>query len=306
MRESDPSPGSNFEIEITVGGADATTERVQIENNGNEINVRFPLDESKSYVYPDGPGRTTIHVEDNVGWLSRLLGKDAIKVSRSGSGLEIWADAKVLVPHGKTLIVDHGVGQIVAHDVQGDMELATNSGGIEVDDVRGAVSIDTGSGSVTVADIDGDVLVDTGSGSVSVKDVRAKSVHVDTGSGSVRLEDVDTSMLYVDTGSGGVTAHGVGADELTIDTGSGSVTLELERMGQGSFEIDTGSGGINLTLPEDASVEVEADTGSGGVHLDLADLDLRRKDDDRAEFVIGGGRAKMRLDTGSGSIRVSQ
>jgi hypothetical protein len=304
--------GSDFQITIHVRGDDASADRVQIESSplpgdGGEIRVRFPLDESRKYVYPDGPGSTTMYDDgDDTGWLSKIFGKGGIKVSRSGSGLEIWADAKVLVPKGKTLIVDHGVGKIHAHDIQGALELDTSSGGVEVDDVRGAVTIDTGSGSVTVADVDGDLLVDTGSGRVTVSDVQADKVHVDTGSGSVTLEDVDTESLYVDTGSGGVDADGVGADELTIDTGSGSVALELARMGHGKFEIDTGSGGIDLKLPADASAEVEADTGSGGVRLNLAGIDVRHSDDDEAEFVIGGGLAKMTLDTGSGSIRISQ
>ena len=301
--------GSTFDIEIQVRGSDATRERVQIETVDKrqaEVHVRFPLDESKRYVYPEASGETSIQVEEGTSWLAMLLGKGTIKVSKSGRGLEIWADVIVRVPHGKTLVVDHGVGKIIASDVQGDLELDTSSGPIEVDDVRGAVSVDTGSGSVTVADIDGDVMVDTGSGRVSLSDVRAKLVHVDTGSGRVQLEDIDTSTLYIDTGSGGVEAEGVGADELTIDTGSGSVTLELARMGQGTFVIDTGSGSIDLKLPADASAKVDADTGSGGVRIDLADYDLRHEDDGEAEFVIGDGLAKLSLDTGSGSIRVSQ
>jgi DUF4097 and DUF4098 domain-containing protein YvlB len=99
----------------------------------------------------------------------------------------------------------------------------------------------------------------------------------------------------------------VSADDLTIDTGSGSVTLQLDRMGSGSFEIDTGSGGIDLHLPPDASADVSADTGGGRIWLDLTgDYRMRHEEDDEAEFTIGAGDAKLTLDTGSGSIRISQ
>jgi len=302
--------GADFEIEIHVQGSDATPDRVRVEiDDGRkaEVNIRFPLDESKHYVYPKASGETSFSIDDGGSWLAKLFGSGNIKISKSGRGLEIWADATVRVPRGKSLIVDHGAGTIVVNDVEGDLELGTHSGPIEVDDVEGSVSVDTGSGRVTVANINGNLLVDTGSGSVTVRDVRADSVHVDTGSGNVSLEGVDGSTVYVDTGSGGVKAEGIGADDLTIDTGSGSVSLQLDRMGSGSFVIDTGSGGIQLQLPENASARVSADTGSGGVRLDLAGkVRMHHEDDDEAEFTIGDGAASITLDTGSGSIRVSQ
>jgi len=303
--------GAEFEIEIHVQGSDATPDRVQIEiDDGRraEVNIRFPLDESKRYVYPKTHGETSFSIDDDGGsWLAKLFGSGNIKISKSGSGLEIWADATVRMPRGKSLIVDHGAGTIVVNDVEGDLELGTRSGPIEVDDAEGSVSIDTGSGHVSVADVNGNLLVDTGSGHVTVSDVQADSVHLDTGSGNVALEGVDGSKVYVDTGSGSVKAEGIGADDLTIDTGSGSVSLVLDRMGSGSFVIDTGSGGIRLQLPGNASARVSADTGSGGITLDLAsNFRMHHEDDDEAEFTIGDGAANLTLDTGSGSIRVSQ
>lgn len=304
--------GSSFEVEIRVQGSDATPDRVVIETTQGrnaEVDIRFPLDESRRfcYVYPEASGSTSFSLDEDSSWLAKLFGSGNVKVSKSGGGLEIWADVRVPVPRGKMLVVDHGVGTIIAQDVDGGLELSTRSGPVQVDDVRGPVSVDTGSGRVSLADIAGDLHVDTGSGGVTASDVRSDSVLIDTGSGRMELEDVDCAILEVDTGSGGVRAEGIGADELTIDTGSGSVTLELERMGTGSFVIDTGSGSIELRLPENASVDVVADTGSGGIELDLAPgYRMRREGEDEAELTIGGGEAHLLLDTGRGSIRISQ
>jgi DUF4097 and DUF4098 domain-containing protein YvlB len=307
--------GSDFEIEVRVQGSDATPDRVEIrveEGRRADVTILFPLDESKRYVYPRlNGGNVSFSANDDSGsWLSKLfgaIGNGNIKVRGSGSGLEIWADVTVRVPRGKSVVIDNGVGTVVARDVDADLNLATNSGHVEVTGATGSVSVDTGSGHVTVAHVEGPLHLDTGSGHVSVTDVEAKSVHVDTGSGHVDLDDVDSSTVYVDTGSGRVEARAVSADDLVIDTGSGSVTLQLERMGGGEFVIDTGSGGIDLRLPPDASADVKVDTGSGGIELDLTgSYRMRHQEEDEAEFTIGGGDADVMLDTGSGSVRISQ
>ena len=307
--------GSDFEIEVHVQGGDATPDRVEVrieEGRRAAVTILFPLDESKHYIYPRlNGGNVSFSANDDRGsWLSKLfgaLGNGNVKVKGSGRGLEIWADVTVRVPQGKSVVIDNGVGTVEARDVEADLNLATASGAVEVVGATGSVSIDTGSGHVTVAHVQGPLHLDTGSGHVSVKDVRAKDVHVDTGSGRVELDGVDSSTVHVDTGSGRVEARAVSVDDLVIDTGSGSVTLQLDRMGGGEFVIDTGSGSIDLRLPPDASADVKVDTGSGGIELDLSGSHrIRHQEEDEAEFTIGGGDADVILDTGSGSVHISQ
>jgi DUF4097 and DUF4098 domain-containing protein YvlB len=99
----------------------------------------------------------------------------------------------------------------------------------------------------------------------------------------------------------------VSTDSANIDTGSGSVTLQLDRMGDGDYRIDTGSGRITLVLPADASADVTAETGSGGIDVDLAEgVEIRRREEDEISLRIGDGRSRVRLDTGSGSIRITR
>jgi hypothetical protein len=304
--------GPDFEIRVRVQGADATADRVPLvidEGRRAEVTIRFPLDESKRYVYPRMKGgNMSFSVSDaDAGWLTRLLDLGGGNVKVSGRGLEIWADVVVLAPRGGEVVIEHGAGTIEARDVEADLDLSIRSGPVDVLGAGGSVSVDTGSGNVKVANIDGELHVDTGSGNVSASHVTGNNVHVDTGSGRVDLDGVVSSSLHVDTGSGGVDARAVSADDLTIDTGSGSVALQLDRMGGGSFDIDTGSGSIDLRLPPDASVDVEADTGGGGITLDLTgDYRVRHEEKNEAELTIGGGDAELELDTGSGSIHISQ
>ncbi len=305
--------GKDFIVEITIQGADANEGLISIEDTGDTLTLVFPRE--GSFVYPRlGSGsRTNISMSsDSNGWLSDVMGslmkRGRIEVRGSGSGIEVWADLVIKVPAGRELTVLHGVGEVKANDVDGDVDLRVRSGHASARKINGKTVVDTGSGHVVVEDIRGNLLVDTGSGHVEASRIDGDDVNIDTGSGHVEIDDVRTRMLRVDTGSGRVDATAVSTDAANIDTGSGGVRLQLDRMGTGNFRIDTGSGGIRLDLPSDASAEFEAETGSGGIDIDIAGgVEMRRKERNSARFSVGGGGgARVVLDTGSGGIRIRQ
>ncbi len=299
--------GSTFEVDITIQGADSNEGLLKIEESGDTLAIVFP-NESR-FVYPRmGSGsNTTINSEDgDMGWLSSLLGRGRVKVSGSGSGLEVWADVVIKVPNGGDLVVRHGVGELQAANVEGELDLRIRSGKAAADSIRGNLLIDTGSGHVTVSNVTGDLNIDTGSGHVEASDIEGQRVNIDTGSGHVKLTSARIKDLRIDTGSGRVEAEQISTDSANIDTGSGGVTLQLDRMGTGEFRIDTGSGGIRMILPADAAADFRAETGSGGIDLDIEDgVLMRHMGRDEASFSIGGGGARVVLDTGSGGIRIS-
>lgn len=309
--------GDTFEVETKIQGEDADRVTIEIERGRSALLlVRFPIDDERDYVYPKlgRRSRTSFSLprhahSDNGGWLQRLFGElrgNRIEVRGSGSGLEVWADLKVLVPRGAKLRVEHGVGNVIAEDVDGELFLETRAGSVDVESVRGDLLVDTGAGNITVYDLEGEFLADTGSGHVEAERIRGARININTGSGHVRVADVECEELRIDTGSGRVNAAGIGADEANIDTGSGSVTIEFVRMGDSDFIIDTGSGGIDILLPEDASAEILAETGSGNIRLDLTDPRIHHRERDEMALSIGGGDARIQLDTGSGGILIAQ
>ena len=303
--------GPGFEVEVRFGGADHTPDRLRVDTrDGRDASVEivFPIEESRRYVYPRlGGGETSFDLDRTGSWLSNLLGTGKrIEVSGDGSGLELWADVTVRVPSGASLRVEHGVGEIAASGIGADLELVLRSGQVRAERIDGNLSVDTGSGAVHVETVRGAVLVDTGSGDVSVRDCVGDNVVVDTGSGSVEVENIEAHRFVVDTGSGDVRAHDVGADDVDVDTGSGSVEIDLAKLSSGSVVVDTGSGRIRLGVPAGASAEIHADTGSGGIRVDMTQgYDTIRQDRDEMVLRIGSGSARVTLDTGSGGIRVS-
>ena len=311
----EPARGDSYEVLVSVQGEDADPDLVTVnldDGRRARLEVRFPVDEHRDYVYPElGRGKTQISQMNSEGadgfWdqLWRGLKNDRVTVRGKGKGLEVWADITIKVPEGRETKVYLGAGHLTSGDVDGELVLDTHSGPVRVDGHTGSLLVDTGSGAVKVYDVDGPVLVDTGSGSVKVENQVGDSVKVDTGSGSVTVSNANTSYLLVDTGSGSVTASGIQADKAKIDTGSGSVALLLDRMGDGRFVIDTGSGSVKLALPDDASATITVDTGSGGVRNKIKGAEILRKDDGELKMRVGDGDARVDIDTGSGGVTIA-
>ncbi len=327
--------GDEFEVEVSVRGEDGTRENIRLDQDTRgsraRLAVEFPVDEERRYVYPEFSRRSSnlwsrrqSGSHSLLGEILRSVSGRRIRVVRTGSGLEAWADVTIRVPEGRSLEVELGAGDIDVSDVAADLELKTRagmaeaagldgdvrirvgSGGLAVQDVRGRLLMDTGSGKARLDRFEGDALsIDTGSGSVAITEVSAEAIDIDTGSGGVTVDGVEAKRLTIDTGSGSVRVESVGADAAVIDTGSGRVHLALERMGDGRFEIDTGSGGIVMLVPDDLSARFDIDVGSGGIDVDVPITKTLHKSRGEMRFVAGDGDANVILDTGSGSVRVA-
>lgn len=300
-------PGSGGEVVVQVmrGGRDAQQLEVdQLRVDGRQaLIVRYPSDE---VVYPEmGRGsRTEVRVSREGGFFGEggSSGSRRVSITGSGSGLEAWADLRISVPRGQDFALFLAVGETDLQEVDGTVLIDTGSGAVHARGGRGELSIDTGSGAITVDGFEGQLGVDTGSGRVEVNDVRGDEVMVDTGSGSVVVSGVTAGSLWVDTGSGEISLKGISCPDLTLDTGSGSVDVEL-LTDVDRLEVDTGSGSVTLRVPRSLGAEVEMDTGSGGIDLDIP-LEVREAKRDYLRGILGDGVGVIRVDTGSGGIRI--
>jgi DUF4097 and DUF4098 domain-containing protein YvlB len=214
----------------------------------------------------------------------RWDGGERVRIAGSGSGLEAHADVRVAIPPGKRVEVYLAAGRALVSNVEGDLRVDAASADVGGDHVKGSLLVDTGSGDVRVSDVEGDVSLDTGSGTVTVDGVSGRDVRIDTG-------------------SGGVTAARVRADDVNIDTGSGDVRLDLLSDLE-SLYVDTGSGDVTIDVPADLGAQVDIETGSG--EIDLQDVTVRttRLEQDHLSGEIGDGRGRMRIETGSGGVRL--
>jgi DUF4097 and DUF4098 domain-containing protein YvlB len=242
-----------------------------------------------------------------------------VRITSGGSGLEAFADLRILVPAGRTIAVHLGVGRVDVANVEGHVRVdarsgpvnATNIGGsllintgsgsVSVTSARGHVHIDTGSGSVQAADVsNGTLVIDTGSGGVDAARLDLLALDIDTGSGSIRVDAAVAPELRLNTGSGSIRAHRTNARDLELDTGSGSIVLELLSDVRNA-RLDTGSGSITMFVPNDLGANLTVDTGSGGINVGLP-LQVMQKGRTYLRGRLGDGDGTIIIDSGSGGV----
>lgn len=176
----------------------------------------------------------------------------------------ISIDYVITAPHGTVVAANSG------------------SGDINISNLGAQLKAGTGSGDIEASDLTGDIALSTGSGDIRAMMNGAHYVKAGTGSGTIRLQGV-TGGLYAETGSGDIEVGGQPGDGWKVETGSGSVTL------------NTGNS---------AHFNLDASTGSGDVHSDPPLTTHGSFDRHHITGEINGGGPTVRVETGSGDIRV--
>ncbi len=296
--------GSDVTVDVSLGGSDAGQLRIETGriDDANTLRVVYPSSRVVAS-FLSGDQQTKVRVREDGTFSDNGSDRGSrVAISSEGSGLEAWADLTIRVPSGKTVRVYLAVGRIEASNLDGDIRLDTHSAPVTVGDVRGSLDIDVGSGKVDVSGVAGTLRVDTGSGGVQLTDVSADVIDIDTGSGGVSGGNITAEMIRIDTGSGGIELDNVGGDRLLMDTGSGSVHLSLNRAPQ-DIIIDTGSGEVTIRSPSDLNAMIELETGSGSIETDFP-ITVQRHSRDKVQGQVGDGSGQIKIDTGSGSIRL--
>ena len=207
---------------------------------------------------------------------------------------------EIVVPADTSVRADSGSGSIMVTDIAAPVNADTGSGSVKLTNIGGEVSADTGSGSIELRNIDGYVSADTGSGSINAEGV-AGGFHGDTGSGSIRLVQTAPGDVSADTGSGSIKLTGV-VGALKADAGSGRI--EVQGQQEGDWKLDAGSGSITVTLPDDAAFNLDAESRTGGIHIAEHFPVQGQISKKHVKGAVNGGGHRLRIDTGSGTIRV--
>lgn len=302
-----PGGGSAVIVEVTRGGADGARLKVEQGPIGarETLRVIYPSDDIR-YQAMGWHGSTDVRVRedgtfgDNQREERRREGA-RVRISDRGD-LEAFANLKISVPEGQRLEMYLAVGKLTATNVKGDLRLDASGADVTTSGTVGPLVVDVGSGDVTVTDAQGDVSLDTGSGDVDATNVKGDVLTVDTGSGSATVSQSVTRLLDLDTGSGDIEVTAASAEQVRLDTGSGSIRCELSSS-PGSIDVDTGSGAVTLTLPANYGATLDVETGSGGIDVEFP-VEARRFGADHLTGRIGDGRGTLKVDTGSGSVRI--
>jgi len=188
-------------------------------------------------------------------------------------------------------IVRIGAHQQNLHNISIDYEIeapadayldaGTGSGNVDDDGVGENAKLNTGSGNIHATGLHGGFQLETGSGNIYAEQTGQGDVKAETGSGSIELRNL-RGGLRAETGSGNIKLGGAPTASWHLETGSGSVEY----------------------WAGDAAFTLDAETGSGTVHTDREMVTQGESDRHYVTGKLNGGGPTVRIETGSGNIRI--
>ena len=161
------------------------------------------------------------------------------------------------------------------------LDAGSGSGDINDDGVGENAKLGTGSGNIHATGLNGGFTASTGSGNIYAEQTGQGDVKAETGSGNIELRNL-RGGLRASTGSGNIKVGGVPTNSWHLETGSGNVEF----------------------WAGDAPLTLDAETGSGSIHTDREMLTQGSSDHHHITGKLNGGGPTVRIETGSGDIRV--
>jgi hypothetical protein len=172
------------------------------------------------------------------------------------------------------ITVEGAGGDVTAESVQGDVSVTGGNGNISLKSVEGSVTLSKTRGRIEITTVEGDVTVSDAVGEISAESV----------DGDLRLLHIEASSVDVNTVDGNITYDG------TIRDG-------------GRYRLSTHDGDVAVAVPLNANVVVSVATFDGEFDASFP-VNLTRAGKRRFSFTIGGGSARLELETFDGNIRL--
>jgi DUF4097 and DUF4098 domain-containing protein YvlB len=228
----------------------------------------------------------------------------ALEVRRSGRTLTLVVDAQrgrgpsgpvdleLTVPRGFDLDLEGMAVRVDIQGTEGNVEVTTIQGPIQVRGGRGSILLESVNGEITVEEARGNIRVNAVAGAITISgssgDISAESV-----SGSITLEDIVSRQVEARTVSGPLRYEG------SIEDG-------------GRYTFGTHAGEVWLHLPGDMNARVSAVTLAGDIRVDFPGAPdtavhaqglpgLREK---RLTFETGNASARVSVETFAGTLHI--
>jgi hypothetical protein len=164
---------------------------------------------------------------------------------------------------------------------------------------RAILEASSGSGDVVDMGVGLNARLNTGSGNIHAQGLK-ESFSVETGSGNIYAEQIGSGDVKADTGSGNIELKNLNGG-LKAQTGSGDIKLNGQP--RDGWRVTTGSGNVDMWTGSSA-FSLEASTGSGDIHSDHEMSVQGSFSKHHISGKINGGGPTIRVETGSGDIRV--
>ena len=194
-------------------------------------------------------------------------GEGSIKIEEHQTGDSV--DIEVRYPHHDFNLEwgNHRVEIIVQMPREGNVDLSTGDGRIDLSGLKGQMVLHSGDGSEDLDGLDGQLRASTGDGHIRA---------------SGRFDDLDLK-----TGDGHLDVRALAGSTLST-----------------AWRLETGDGHVSLEIPASLSADLDLHTSDG--HIDL-DMPVTTEGSIRGNEIHGklnGGGNSLRIHTGDGSIHL--
>jgi hypothetical protein len=179
------------------------------------------------------------------------------------------------------------------HNISIDYEIVTPA--------KTYLDASSGSGDITDQGVGVNARLNTGSGTIHATGLQ-DGFTVGTGSGDIYAEGSGVGDVKANTGSGSIELKNI-TGGLRAQTGSGDIKLNGQP--KSDWKVTTGSGTVEIWPSDHAAFTLDASTGSGDIKTDREML-VSGSIESHHHIVgkINGGGALVKVETGSGDIRV--
>lgn len=264
-------------------------------------NVRLSISNVKGAVTVTAWDRNQVQVSGRLGDGAKPLSIDgsasdmSIKVQSQGkSGWFAWnsdtsmgaTTLDVRVPKGASLDVDVVSAPMSIDGIDGGkIKVNTVSGKARVNARTPLAEVDSVSGNIELAGSAGKVSLQTVSGDILAPNV-GEEAELQTVSGRIRV-------------------NGGPWRKLNLSTVSGDVQLGGSLAANGNFDVDSMSGDVQVVVPGNLSAIIHASTFSGDLRSDFGTVQkVEHGPGSELRATVGGGGAKMNIETFSGDLRI--
>jgi putative adhesin len=207
--------------------------------------------------------------------------------ARSTMGPPGSQDLKITVPAWMRLDLSGTYTDVTVDGVQGQ---------INVDTVRGDIRVKGGAEFVTLKSVEGTVTLENAKGRINIRSVNE----------DVKLIDV-AGDVTAETVNGSLTMERMQADSVDAATVNGPVVFEGAIRSNGQYRITSHNGDVAMTVPDNTSATVSVRTynGSFSPNFQVPSDDASRRNR-RYNFTLGGGSARIVLESFGGTIRMTK
>ena len=150
---------------------------------------------------------------------------------------------------------------------------------------------------------EGNVNLRTGDGKIDIAGLKG-AMDLHTGDGSENLDKVD-GKLHASTGDGHINASGR-FDELELKTGDGNVEVRAGSgsLLNAGWRLETGDGSVSLEVPGNLAADVDLHTSDGHIDLDMPVTTSGKIRQNEIQGKVNGGGNLLIIRTGDGSIHL--